>query len=311
LAIGSLPRSNGRECWIFSAAGPEELFGVHGEAIAAALPAGEPLLHLVYSPIWDATATPFGQPVQPGSHALAVTARRFLLSINPHRQGRAPRVVEIPFDRLLAVEWGDSLLSGWAALHHAAGGRPAVLAWMYRATGGRRHVAAALRAYRGISPAWAAAAAPRSAPPAGLAPDPAPDLPPDLAPAVLPLLLPGEAVVGFLPAREVWQAGGWRFRQPRCLSTGGLWIASSRGLLLAERAPAEQRYALDCGTRCLALSWQDIAALTLEPAPHGGSERWLLLGARRGDASWQRWMAPGEPPDRFLAAVEPLRRGAP
>jgi hypothetical protein len=333
MAIGSLPRSNGRECWIFSAAGPGELFGVHGEAIAAALRAGEPLLHLVYFPIWDATATPFGQPVEPGSHALAVTSRRFILSINPHRRGRAPRVAEIPFDRLLAVEWGDSLLSGWAALHHAAGGRPATLAWMYRATGGRRHVAAALRAYRGALPAGATAAAPAAPPPAApanlavaQAPDAASelasdqasdltaglesDLPVDLAPAVLPLLLRGEPVVDRLPAREVWQRRSLRSRRPVCLSAGGLWIATARGLLLAERAPAEQRYALDCGTRCQALSWQDIVSLTPEPAPQGGAaERWLLLEARRAGASWRRWMAPGESPERFLAAIEPLRRG--
>ena len=51
MPIGSLLRSDGRECWIFGAAGPEELFGVHGELIAHALPPDEPLAYLVYFPI--------------------------------------------------------------------------------------------------------------------------------------------------------------------------------------------------------------------------------------------------------------------
>jgi hypothetical protein len=307
MTVGSLPRSDGRECWIFRAAGPEELFGVHGDAIAGALEPGEPLLRLVYLPIWDATATPFGQPVEPASHALAVTGRRFVLSINPHRRGRPPRVVEVPFDRLLAVEWGESLLSGWAALHHVSGGRPAALVWMFRSTGGRHHVADALRASRDRFAGRDGSCIASPAAASGLAPD--------LAPVVLPLLLDGERLEHRLPTREVWQGGRGRRapgrgrRRPVCLSAGGLALATPHALLLAERAPAEHRHALDCGTRCLALAWSAVSALSLAPRPGGGEERWLHLTACRAGVSWSRWLAPGIPADAaepFLAAVAPL-----
>lgn len=318
MTVGSLPRSDGRECWIFSAAGPEELFGVHGDAIAGALAPGEPLRRLVYFPIWDATATPFGQPAEPASHALAVTCRRFLLSINAHRRGRPPRVIEVPFERLLAVEWGESLLSGWAALHHVSGGQPAALVWMFRSTAGRHHVVAALRAWRSQLP--------EPAPPAiaAVPPPPAvpPGLPPDLEPLVLPLLLDGERLEHRMPTREVWQEDrGWRVpgrRRPACLSAAGLALATPFALLLAERAPAERRHALDCGARCVALAWSAVSSLSLAPRPGAGTERWLRLEARRGGANWRRWLAPApatpaaspasapDEAERFLAALAQL-----
>jgi Rhodopirellula transposase DDE domain len=216
----------------------------------------EPLLALVYFPIWDAPATPFGDAAEPGSHALAVTARRFLLSHNSHRRASTPTVVNIPFESVLAVEWGSSLLSGWATLRHAAAAGTAATTRMYRSTGGRHHLAAALRAYRQTFPSQ------EPATPATVPWDTVrAAAPPALVAEMAPLLLDGESARSLLQSRELWQPGRGLRRRPVCRSHQGLLAATDRGLLLAERAPAAQRSVLDVAVRCLAAPWASLEAV--------------------------------------------------
>jgi hypothetical protein len=205
---------------------------------------------------------------------------------------------------------GVCLLSGWGAVHYAAAGGEAVLAWMYRATGGRHHLAAALRAHR------TAAGQPPSPPPSGSLERSAAqwlaDAPPLLVERVVPLLIEGERVLGLLRTRELWP------RRPRratgrtaCLSPEGLLVATERGLLVAERVAAERRSPLAGGVRCLAIPWDCVTELKVACATgvadtdvqHEG----LLLRARRGTAAMERWFATAEngggERERFLAAA--------
>jgi hypothetical protein len=221
-----------------------------------------------------------------------------------------PDVREVPFANVLAVEWGDSLLSGWGAVHHAAAGEQAVLAWMYRATGGRHHLAAALRAHRS-----AAGQPPEPAPPGS--PDRSAaqwfaDAPPLLAERIVPLLVEGERVLALLRTRELWPPRRRRAaRRTACLSPDGLVVAAERGLLVAERVAAEQRSPLAGGVRCLALPWDCVTEL--KAACSTGVEdtsvrhEGLLLRAHRGTAAMERWFATGADGrgerERFLAAV--------
>jgi len=80
--------SNGRESWVFRAADPSELLGVHAEHIGRALDPGEELRYLLYSPMWEGHGGPFDITAPPASHAVAVSERRFLISRDPHLPGR-------------------------------------------------------------------------------------------------------------------------------------------------------------------------------------------------------------------------------
>lgn len=262
-------RSNGRESWVFRAADPSELLGRHVDTMAAALEPGEELLYLLYAPIYDGSRTAFGLRCTPASHAFAVTASRFVLSTDEHREDEAVRVASVPFDRILAVEWGDSLLQGWVALHFADGDVVKTLGWMYPATAGRKHVERALRAYRtAVAPAAAGLVAP---------PDRAElvDLESLLREEIEPLLLDEESILVRATTRELWSSPARR-RARVCLSTAGLLTVSAAGMVYGEHAPSLQSNYLNFGLRGRAFPWQAFAGWTQQ----GDTSGLRLLGLR-------------------------------
>ncbi len=139
--------SDGREPWVFRAAGPNQLLGVHAELIGGALEPGETLAYLFYAPMWPGGGGPFGIRARPASHAVAVSDRRFLVSSDPHLDGEPPALHSIPFSALLRVESGSAGALAWLVIVWAAQGSVRSVPLLYRALG-RRHVAAAIRGWR-------------------------------------------------------------------------------------------------------------------------------------------------------------------
>lgn len=249
------PSSNGRESWVFRAANPSELLGRHVDTMAAALEPGEELLYLLYAPIYDGRRTAFGLRCEPASHAFAVTSDRFVLSTDEHREDEPVRVVAVPFDRILAVEWGDSLLQGWIALHFADGDVVDTLGWMYPATAGRKHVELALRAYRAaVAPREASQVEPTER--AALV-----GLEPLLQEEIEPLLLDEESILVRATTRELWSPPV-RHRARTCQSTAGVLILSAAGMLYGEHAPSLQPNYLNFGLRGRAFPWQAFTGRT-------------------------------------------------
>lgn len=270
------PSSNGRESWVFRAADPSELLGRHVDAMAAALEPGEELLYLLYAPIYDGHRTAFGMRCEPASHAFAVTPSRFVLSIDEHREDEPARAVSVLFEQILAVEWGDSLLQGWVALHFVDGVGVRTLGWMYPATTGRKHVEMALRAYRtAIAPPGAI----RAESPASRALD---DVDALLREEIEPLLVDKETIVAQAPTRELWSSPA-RQRRRVCRSTAGVLILTEVGLIYGEHEPSLEPSALDFGLRGRAFPWQAFAGWTDE----GESSGLRVVGLRlaRGAAT--------------------------
>jgi hypothetical protein len=139
--------SNGKEPWVFRAAGPSELLGAHAELVGQALEPGESLRYLLYSPMWDGRGGPFGIRATPASHAVAVTGHRFVISADEHLTGAPPSLLSIPFPAVVSVESGSALMLGWLVIRYVEGGAMQSATVLYRALG-RKHVTAAVRAYR-------------------------------------------------------------------------------------------------------------------------------------------------------------------
>lgn len=281
------PSSNGRESWVFRAANPSELLGRHADTMAAALKPGEELLYLLYAPIYDGRRTAFGFRCEPASHAFAVTPERFVLSTDEHREDEPPTVVVVPFDRIVAVEWGDSLLEGWVALHFAHGNAVGSVSWMYPVTAGGEHLARALRTYReAVTPT---AASPAKTPDRTSL-DGVGSL---LRGEIEPLLLDPEQILGRATSREQWSPPVRRGTRA-CLSTAGVLIVSTAGLVYGEHAPSPEPNPLNFGLRGRAFPWQAFAGWS----DHGESSGLRLLKlhlARRAATSEVAFaMGPGE-----------------
>jgi hypothetical protein len=230
--------------------------------MARALEAEEKVLYLLYSPIWDSRPALDGEPVEPASHAVAVTRKRFVVTRDSHA-GASPETWSVPFDDLLAVELGRSVLSGWLLLHFVAAGRRFRLPVVFHATAGGQHFAAAVRAYRraralheetfsgtGNSTSWDEAWIER---PHGLK---------EVAEGVL---LPDEALCAFLPTLPA-ATGGWRGPRSRTRRRGGsgLLLLTDRSLLYLRRTDEERGSPLDFGVAATVLPLEALDGMNLD-----------------------------------------------
>jgi len=142
--------SSGRESHVFRAKAPDGLFGVHADLVAEALDQGEKIHYLIYAPIRKAGAMPFGVRTEPASHGVAVTEKRFLVSVNPHVEHIKPTLHSIPFNAVAFVELGNAMLLGWLVIHYVDNFNLSSLSLAYTARG-FHHFAAAVREYRRLS----------------------------------------------------------------------------------------------------------------------------------------------------------------
>ncbi|MBN1829560.1 MAG: hypothetical protein JW884_10510 [Deltaproteobacteria bacterium] len=226
-------RSSGREPYIFRASGPEGLVGVHAGLIASALQPKESIHYLLYAPVRKAEKAPFDIQADPGSHAVAVTGRRFLISRDLHEESAAPSIQSIPFNRVLYIEIGSALLLGWLVITFENERALSRSSLFYTSTGSH-HFEAAVREYRrltekahaisqGENIGWYAAW--RLTPRSQL----------DLLKS---LTTDDERPLDILRFREKWKEGEKRNKKI-CLTTDGILLAMDRGgcLYITEERP--------------------------------------------------------------------------
>jgi len=274
-------KSDGREPWVYRADVPGDLLGVHADLIGSALRPRETLHCLLYAPIWEGTRTPFGITARPGSHAVAITDDRILVSEDLHSPDASPVIRAIPFNRVLAVEHGHALLLGWFVVRYAEGGRLSTCPLLYRATGGH-HFVAAVRAYRRLvsNAKVPDPAAPATSWHAALA-----AFPSDLETLLWDVLLSGERPLGVVRSKEAWSSRKRRIRRSHvCVSTPGAFIATSHGLLHVRRAAPSSPGALNFGVN-VSCTPPDVAVSTamVESSTDGPSH--LLLRVTRSSAT--------------------------
>jgi len=140
-------RCTGKEPYVFRADKPGDLFGVHVDLMEKTLCRDEGLLYLLYSPIFPEEKGPFGLCAAPGSHAVAVTKHRFIISEDRHMEGIAPTIQSIPFDQVFYVELGNALLLGWFSIEFIVDDKPSCATLFFTATG-IEHFESLIREYR-------------------------------------------------------------------------------------------------------------------------------------------------------------------
>jgi hypothetical protein len=229
--------TSGRESWIFRAERAEQLCGHHAELMNDALAPGEGLRYLLYSPLRETNAGFFGVDATSGSHALAVTDRRFVLSRDPHDDAKPRSVSAVPFEAVLSVEIGQALTLGWFVLCFAQDGSVAMETAAFHSSG-IGHFQAAVRAFRSRSVASPPDRYHRRAGKV-LAKVPA-----YLWHELKPLLLPGEPPRMVLASRETWAPLGRSGARQRCISPWLVCVVSEGAVLLVENERPRRRGAL-------------------------------------------------------------------
>lgn len=202
--------------------------GVHAELIAKALIPDEGLRYLLYAPIFEADVKPFGIDAKPGSHAIAVTEHRFVISRNPHARVAAPTIQSIPFTHVLAIDFGRALLLGWLAIHFVEHETLLYAALFYPSTG-IHHCEAAIHKYRESSPVASYSEPLRRDThwPGIWEHTPAYQL--DLIRSVI---VEGERPVGVFRSSEKWKVEKKR-RKNMCLATDGTFLITNYGYIHA------------------------------------------------------------------------------
>ena len=297
--------SNGRESWVFRAANPNELLGVHAEQVGRALQPGEALRFLLYSPMWEGHGGPFGIGAPPASHAVAVTERRFVISRDTHIDGEPPALFSIPFSTVLWIESGGAAMFAWLVIRYVDEGAVRSVTVLYRALG-QHHFAAAVRAYR-----WAAfpefCHARTGAPPwpavwRRIGERQREDVEPLLVEAEQPL------------AVAAWPAlAGWNrkhgLNNPGCIAPAGALLVSTRGVLAVGDEPPTRIGGVKFGVNAVAVPFDTVRTATFDDRTTSGP--WVValrLEAGRGVATSNiEVLFPGESLPEIEAALGACR----
>lgn len=296
--------SNGRESWVFFAAQPSELLGVHAEQVGRALRPGEEVRYLLYSPMWEGHGGPFGIRATPASHAIAVTESRFLISRDEHVDGAPPTLLSIPFAAVLAVESGSALMLAWLVVYFVEAGAPRPAIVLYRALG-RNHVTAAVRACRSAAfPELSGGRGAATTWPAvwdRVGERQREELEPLLAEAEQPL------------AAAAWPAVVGRRRRgrqdrPIGIAPAGALLVSTRGLLVVGDDPTASPRSPNVGVNAVCIPFDALRAATFEDrTTNGPCVVGLRLEVDRGGANTTaEFLFPGESlreVERTLAAL--------
>ncbi len=250
--------SNGLESWVFRAAHPGELLGIHAERVGRALKRGEKLHYLLYSPMWEGRGGPFGIRAEPASHAVAVTDSRFVISRDPHSDAALPTLQSIPFAEVLGIESGSALMLAWLVIHYLRDGSPHLVTVLYRALG-RAHFATAVKAYRSLT-----ASALGVAPHAALGwPTVWGEIGERYQEEVQPVLVDAESPLSSvawpcLPARRRRSRAGLS-----CAAPEGALVLSTHGLLAVGHDPRALPRSPNFGVNALAVPYATLRAVTL------------------------------------------------
>ncbi len=275
--------TSGREPWVFRALSPEQLCGHHPELISEALVGDEPVHYMLYAPLVEAKGERFGARGPCGSHAVAVTSRRFLVARDPHQPGVSRSLRAIPFDRVQWIELGQALALGWLVISFLSDGVLESETVFFPASG-IHHFQAAVRSFRRRGPGASSSA---------VHPDwqgVSQGAPPYLRHGLEPLALEGERPLVIFQCGERWGTeGNGRRRRPRCVCPAGLGVLTDRGLLWLESERPSRPGELVFGVNATVLDRQDIAEVSLATRTECGVPlRVLSLNLRAGPHAIRR-----------------------
>jgi len=244
--------TSGRECWVFRADRPDQLCGHHARLIASALAPGESLRYLLYSPLFDASDGPFAVGGRPGSHAVAITPERLLVSRDPHSDAESRSVSSIDLAAISTLEIGCALALGWFVVRfgdpQAEGSRTVLFGNL-----GARHFREIVNIYRRSrsAPAERAAGTQWSQVWAGV--------PPYLLSELEPLIEPDERPLAVLHSPERWTRRKRLFRhRPVCVAPAGLLLVTSLGVLWAVSEPRLTPDLVSFGVNVTVARWDQV-----------------------------------------------------
>ena len=286
--------TSGRECWVFRADDPEQLCGHHPELIRSALLAGESVRYLLYSPIFDAGGGPFRVGGMPGSHAVAITERRLLVSHDPHADGRSRSVLAIELESISCIDLGCALAMGWFVVHHAAP-RAATCPILFGAHGST-HFRSVVRAYLGqtgkqpdreTSGGWSAAWE-------GVAPY--------LRAEAEPLLDGATGPLAVVRVSERWsqQRRLWRW-VPVCVSAPGVLVATAQAIVWAASEPRRAPDALAFGVNVTVVRPDRVVDVRVRPGREAESVAAVLQLTAGAGRSLRLLEIPFDPEDAEAA----------
>lgn len=216
---------SGRESWVFRAASVDELCGFHADLVAQALRPHERLRYLLYSPLREAEGGPFGIADGSGSHALAVTDERVIITRDPHRPRFSRTVRSVSFSHIFAIELGEALTLGWLVLLFASDDRVASETVFFQSSG--IHLfRTAVRLVRRNGTATGRIDPQTAEWERLLAPSPL-----FLRNQLVPMLLEDERPECVVHSDERWTASG---RSTRCVSPHGVYAVTDRAMLITE-----------------------------------------------------------------------------
>jgi hypothetical protein len=227
-------RSPDKKPYVFCAEKPGDLPGVHADLMRKTLRRDEELLYLLYSPIFPEEKAPFGLCATPGSHSVAVTKHRFVVSEDQHRKGTAPTIQSIPFRQVLYMEFGTALFFGWFSIQFVVDEKPSCTTLFFPATTGMKHFGIAVSEYRRMS-----------RPTHDLLPSKIIDwagiwrhTPKTEVDHLKPLIIKEELPFNMLRSSERWiLRKGRRKSVPAYLSTNGILVATNFGFIHATDEP--------------------------------------------------------------------------
>lgn len=275
-----IPALTGKEPYVFRAEKPGDLPDIHADLMRKTLRHDEGILYLLYSPISPEENGPFGLSATPGSHSVAVTKRRFVISENQHRKGAVPTIQSIPFRQVLYVELGNALFFGWFSIQFVVDNKPSHTALFFSATTGMKHFGIAVRKYRNMTgPAydqlsvdtidWA---------------DIWRHTPKTEVDHVKPLIIRKELPFNMLRSSERWILRK-RLRKsiPVYLSRNGILVSTNFGLIHATDEPCTRPEIFGFGVNASCIAFGGLkSAQLLQKSMNGRSLRFLQLKIARG-----------------------------
>ena len=230
---GNAPRwTSGRECWVFRAGAPDELFGHHPRLIASALDPGERLRYLLYSPVFDARDGPFRVGGAPCSHAVGITAKAVLVSRDPHTAEPRQTITRVDLDDIAFVEIGCALVLGWFVVRYTEGPSARSCPVLFRSQG-MSQFREIVRAYLQLGRSGRGRRVGRLDWPAVWE-----GVPVYVRSEIEPLFEEAESPLAALRTPERWTAvKRWWRERTTCACAPGLLVATSHGLLWAASEP--------------------------------------------------------------------------
>jgi len=282
---GPIPeyRLTGKKPYVFRAEKPGHLPGVHADLMRKTLHRDEGLLYLLYSPIFPEEKDPFGLCTTPGSHSVAVTKHRFIISEDRHIEGIVPTVQSIPFDHVFYAELGNALFFGWFSIQFVVDNKASRTTLFFPATTGMKHFGIALRKYRNMTgPAydrlsvdtidWA---------------DIWRHTPKTEVDHLKPLIIKEELPFNMLRSSERWiLRKGRRKSVPAYLSTNGILVSTNFGFIHATDEPCTRPEIFSFGVNVSCIAFDGLkSAQLLEKSMNGTRLCFLQLEIGRGNVT--------------------------